>query len=65
MNRFRLGRDKGHFILWSRDDLDISESEYITLIDNENEEVRRLIRYRRQFLHFLDMLQTYEVKLIL
>ena len=47
--------------MWVPDDLDISQDEYLTLLDKDNLEVQRLISYRRQFLHFLDMLNTYEV----
>ena len=47
--------------MWVPDDLDISQDEYLTLLDKDNLEVERLISYRRQFLHFLDMLNTYEV----
>ncbi|CAG7816117.1 unnamed protein product [Allacma fusca] len=55
------GRDKGRFIIWAPDDLDISQDEYLSLIDKDNIEVQRLIGYRKQFLHFLDMLNTYEM----
>jgi hypothetical protein len=49
------------FQLMKPDDLDISNQEYLMLIDGDNLEVKRLLTYRRQFLYYIDMLETYEV----
>lgn len=31
------------------------------LVDGDNLEVKRLLSYRKQFLYYIDMLETYEV----
>jgi hypothetical protein len=61
LNQFLTGKDRGKFIFWTPEDLDISQEEYLSLIDGTNSEVLRLLRYRKRFLHFIDMLNTYEV----
>lgn len=54
------GRDKGQFILWTSEDLELTEEEYLQLIEPTNPEVVRLLQYRQKYLHYLDMLDTYE-----
>jgi len=49
--------------MWTPDDLDISQEDYTLLIDFENVEVKRLMSYRKQFLTYLQMLNTYEVNI--
>ncbi|XP_021958481.1 neuroblastoma-amplified sequence [Folsomia candida] len=55
------GRDKGLFQLLTPDDLDISTDQYLMLVDGDNLEVKRLLSYRKQFLYYIDMLDTYEL----
>ncbi|CAL8069233.1 unnamed protein product [Orchesella dallaii] len=57
------GRDKGEFISWTPDDLDISQEEFLLLVDPNNLEVKLVLKYRKQFLYFLDILDTYELML--
>lgn len=57
----KLGKDQGRFNLLTPDDLDISQEEYMLLVDPDNLEVKRLLSFRKQFLFYLDMLETYEV----
>jgi len=57
------GKDKGRFIYLTTDDLDISEEEYLSLVDPTNKEVIRLLHYRKQFLQFMNVLNTYEVRI--
>lgn len=55
------GRDNGEFISWTPDDLDIPQEEFLLLVDTNNLEVKLVLKYRKQFLYYLDVLDTYEV----
>lgn len=57
------GNDNGKFSTWKPADLELVREEYMSLVDVKNPEVLRLLRYRKRFLHFIDILDTYEVLL--
>lgn len=57
------GRDRGEFISWTPDDLDIPQEEFLLLVDQNNLEVKLVLKYRKQFLYYLDILDTYEVRI--